>query len=127
MAARIHRTLKVTAFKANGIERLRYEFSKKLQELHIDAALLSVLHLKPHESVFIPNYHIYLTATAVAVRKGIPHKNVDMPPLTSVEATGVCKPTDTRNSEILLASVNKSSGRAWIDADIIDFKALDIS
>jgi hypothetical protein len=37
--------------------------------------------------------------------------------LVSLEATGVCIPID--NSEILLAAVYKSPGRAWIDADIL--------
>jgi hypothetical protein len=48
--------------------------------------------------------------TAVAVRKGIPHNHVDLPPLVSVEATGLCIPIG--NSEILFASVYKSPGRA---------------
>jgi hypothetical protein len=43
---------------------------------------------------------------------------VDLPPLVSVEATGVCIPI--RNSEILLASVYKSPGRVRSDADITD-------
>jgi hypothetical protein len=54
--------------------------------------------------------------TADAVKKGIPHNSVDLPPLISIEETGVCIPIG--NSEILLASVHRSSGRAWIDADI---------
>jgi hypothetical protein len=86
-------------------------------------SLLSQTHLKPHESFFIPNYHFYRTdrfpgrkgGTAFAVRKGIPHSHVDLPPLVSVEATGVCIPV--LNSEILLAAVYKSPGRAWSDAD----------
>jgi hypothetical protein len=48
----------------------------------------------------------------------IPHNHVDLPPLISVEATGVCIPIG--NSEILLASVYKSPGRAWTDADIME-------
>jgi hypothetical protein len=60
--------------------------------------------------------------TAVAVRKGIPHNHVDLPPLISIEATGVCIPIG--NSEILLAAVHKSPGRAWIDADIIELLSL---
>jgi hypothetical protein len=62
--------------------------------LHIDVALLSETHLKPHERLHIPNYDFYCTnripgrkgGTAVAVRKGIPHNHVDLPPLVSVEA-----------------------------------------
>jgi hypothetical protein len=57
---------------------------------------------------YIPNYHFYRIdrhperkgRTAVAVGKGIPHKHVDLPPLVSVEATGVCIPIGNR--EILL-------------------------
>jgi hypothetical protein len=80
MATRVHRPLKVIAFNANGIGRQRYELSKQLQDLHVDVALFSKTHLKPHERFFIPNYHFYRTdrhpgskgGTAVAVRKGIP-------------------------------------------------------
>jgi hypothetical protein len=62
-------------------------------------ALLSDTHLKPHERFFTPNYHIYRTdrfpgrkgGTAVAVRKGIPHNHADLPPLVSIEATGLWK------------------------------------
>jgi hypothetical protein len=122
-ATRFLRPLKVLAFNANGIGRQRYELSKQLQELHIDVALLSETNLKPHERSFIPNYHFYRTdrfpgrkdGTAIAVRKGIPHSYVDLPPLVSVEATGVCIPI--LNSEFLLAAVSKCPGRAWNDAD----------
>jgi hypothetical protein len=58
------------------------------------------------------------SVTAVAVRKGIPHNHVDLPPLVSIEATRVCRPIG--NSEVLIATVYKSLGRAWIDADIIE-------
>jgi exonuclease III len=123
MTTRVHRPLKVLAFNANGIGRKRYELNKQLQELHIDVALLSETHLKLHERFFIPNYHFYRTdrfpgrkgGTAVAVRKGIPHNHVDLPPLVSVEATGVCIPI--LNSELLLAGVYKSPGCAWSVAD----------
>jgi hypothetical protein len=130
MAARIHRLLKLIALNANGIWRQCYELSKQLQELHIDVPLLSETHLKPHERYYIPNYHFYHTdcfpgrkgGTAVAVRKGIPHNHVDLPPLVSVEATGVCIPIG--NSEVLLEAVYKSPGRAWSDADIIELLTL---
>jgi hypothetical protein len=82
--------------------------SKKLQQQHIDVDMLSETYLTPHESLFVPNYHIYRTdrftgrrgRTAVAVRKGIPHNHVDLPPLVSVKASGVCTPNG--NSEALL-------------------------
>jgi hypothetical protein len=60
--------------------------------------------------------------TAVAVRKGIPHNHVDLPPLISIEATGVCIPIG--NSEILLAAVYKSPGLAWINVDITKLLSL---
>jgi hypothetical protein len=89
-------------------------------------ALFSETHPKPHERYFIPNYHFYRTdrypgnkgGTAAVVSKGIPHSQVDLPPLVSVEATGVCIPIG--NSEVLLVAVYKSPGRAWSDADIME-------
>jgi hypothetical protein len=62
-------------------------------------------------SFYIPNYHIYKNdcqdghkgGTVFAVKKGIPHTYADLPPLLSVEATGVCIPTG--HTEMLLASV----------------------
>jgi exonuclease III len=111
MATRIHRPLKIIAVNANGIWRQSYELGKQLQGLLVDVALFSETHLKPRERFFIPNYHFYPTdlypgrkgGTAVAVRKVIPHNHVDLPPLVSVEATGVCIPLG--NSEVLLAAV----------------------
>jgi hypothetical protein len=81
-------------------------------------ALLSDTHLKPLERCSIPNYNFYRTnlfpgregGTAVAVRKGITHYHVDLPPLVSVEATGICIPIG--NSELVLVDVHKSPGRA---------------
>jgi hypothetical protein len=86
--------------------------------------------LKPHEKFHIQNYHFYRIdrhpgrkgGTAVAVRKGIPHSHVDLPPLISVEATGVCIPIG--NKAILLAAVYKSPGRTWSDADIAELLSL---
>jgi hypothetical protein len=43
---------------------------------------------------------------------------MELPPLVSVEVTGTSVPIG--NSEILLASVYKSPGRAWSDADITE-------
>jgi hypothetical protein len=111
------------AFNANGIGRQRYDLSKQLQDLNVDVALFSETHLKTHERFFIPNDHFYRTdchpgrkgGTAVAVRKGIPHNHVDLPPLVSAEATGVCIPVG--NSEVLLATLYKSTGKAWSNAD----------
>jgi hypothetical protein len=88
MATRVHRPLKVVAFNANGIVRQRYELSKQLQEQRIDVALFSLTHLKPQERFYIQNYQVYPTdrfpgtkgVTAVAVKKGIPHSHVDLPP-----------------------------------------------
>jgi hypothetical protein len=89
-------------------------------------ALRSEAHLKPHERFFIPNYHFYQTAcflgrrggSAVTVRKGIPYNHVDLPPLVSIETTGVSTPIGS--SETLLAAVLKSPGQALNDADITE-------
>jgi hypothetical protein len=76
------------------------------------------------------NFHFYRTdrypgrkgGTAFAVRKGSPHNHVFLPSLISVEATGVCIPIG--NSEVLLAAVYKSTGRAWNDADIPELSSI---
>jgi hypothetical protein len=78
----IHRPLKVIAFNANGISKQRYELSKQLQYLHIDVALFSETHLKPPER--FDRHPERNGGTAVAVREGIPHRHVDLPPLVSV-------------------------------------------
>jgi hypothetical protein len=105
MANRVHRPVKVIAFNANGILGQRYELSKQLQDLHIDAALFSETHLKPHQRFQIKKYHIYRNdrhpgikdGTAVAVKRDIPHGPVDLPPLISVEASAVSIPIGNRN------------------------------
>jgi exonuclease III len=130
MENRVHRPLKVIALNANGISKQRYELSKQLQDLHIDMALFSETHLKPYEKFYIPNYHFYWIAlhpgrkggTAIAVWKGFSHKHVDLPPLVSVEATGVCIPIGNR--EILLTAVYKPPGRTRSDADISELLSL---
>jgi hypothetical protein len=96
MANRVHRPFKVIAFNVNGILKQRSELGKQLQDLHA-LTLFSESHLKPYERFYISNYHLYLInchlgrkgGTAIAVRKGISHKHVDLPALISVEATGV--------------------------------------
>jgi hypothetical protein len=78
-------------------------------------ALLLETYLKPQERFFIYNYHVYRTdrflnlkgGTTVAVRHGIPHAHahVDLPPLQSIETTGISVPIGS--SEILPAAVYK--------------------
>jgi hypothetical protein len=126
MVTSIHRPLKVIAFNAKGIGRQRDGLSKQLKDLPADVALFSETHLKSHERFFIPNYQFIEPnatqarkgGTAVEVRKGIAHNIVDLPPLVSAETTGVC--IAIGNSEVLLAAVYKSPGRAWSDADITE-------
>jgi hypothetical protein len=117
MAIGVHRPLKFLAFNANGFGRQRYELSKQLQDLHVDVVLFTETHLKPHERFFIPNFHFYRTNHYPGT-KGILHNHEDLPPIVSVVATGVCIPIG--NSEVLLAAVYKSPGRAWSDADITE-------
>jgi exonuclease III len=130
MNSRVHRPIKIIAFNANGIIRQRYEFSTQLQTRRIDVALLSETHLKPHERFSVINYHFYRNdrhpvikgGTAIAVKKGVPHRYVDLPPLISIEATGVCIPIV--NTEILLAAVYRSPVSDWADTDIIELLSL---
>jgi hypothetical protein len=126
MASRVHRPISVIAFNANGIGRQRYELSKQLQDLHVDVALFSGTHLKPHKRLHIPNYNFYLIdlhpgregSGDVAVRQGVPHNHADLPPLMSIQPTGVCIPNG--DSDILLAAVYISAGRGWIDENITE-------
>jgi hypothetical protein len=82
--------------------------------------LCSQRHLKPHERFFSPNFPYYQTdsflgkkdSNAVAIRKGIPHNHVDIPPLVSAEATGVCIPIG--NFKLLLVTCDTCR-----DVDII--------
>jgi hypothetical protein len=70
-----------------------------------------------HNRFHIQNYHFYRIdrhperkgGIAIAVRKGNPCMNVDLPPLVSVEAIGVC--IHIGNQEVLIAAVYKSPGR----------------
>jgi hypothetical protein len=69
----------------------------------------------------IPNYHFYRTdredgqigVIAVAVKKGISHTCVDLPPFLLVKAKSICIPI--RSTEMLLAAVYKSHQRLWSD------------
>jgi hypothetical protein len=87
-------------------------------------------HLKPHERFCIQNYFFYQTdhyqgrkgGTAVAIRKGVPHTNVHLALLVSVEATGVY--ILIGNNEVFLAGVYKSPSPAWNDADIMKLLAV---
>jgi hypothetical protein len=75
---------------------------------------------------YIPYYYIcrtdredgYKGGTAIAVKKGIPHTCVDLPPLLSVEATRVC--VSIENTEMFLAAVHKSLQKLRSDTDIIE-------
>jgi hypothetical protein len=123
----VHRPLQITTFNANGTGRQAYETRKQFQDLKIDMALFSETHLKPQMRFYIPNYDFYWTdredghkgGNAVAVKKkGIPHTCVDLPPVLSVEATGVYIPIG--NTEMFLAAPYKSPQRLFSDIDITE-------
>jgi hypothetical protein len=79
------------------------------------------------------NYDFYWTdhedlhkvGTATAVKKGIPHTCVNLPPLVSVEATGVCILIE--NTEMFCAAVYKSLQRLWSDTDITELLGFKLS
>jgi hypothetical protein len=53
------------------------------------------------------------TGRVFAERKGIPHNNVDLPPIVSIEASGNCIPIG--KSDVLLVEIYKSPSHAWND------------
>jgi hypothetical protein len=61
--------------------------------------------MKLHERFCISNYQLYRTGhfsgvkdgISISVRNSIPHNHVDLSPLVSVEATGVCIPIGIRD------------------------------
>jgi hypothetical protein len=97
-----------------------------LEGSHMSSVKSWKTYLKPHERFFILNYQFHLIdccpgrkgGTAVAVRKGNLDNHVDLPPLVSVEVTGVY--SSIGNNEIPLAAVYKSPGRTWRYEDIIE-------
>jgi hypothetical protein len=105
MANTVHRSLNFIAFNANCILRKRYELGKQLQDLHIDVALFSETHLKPHGRFSIQNYHFYRNdrhpgrkgGIAGAVKRAFP-QSFRLNPHISVEAAGVYIPIGNRNS-----------------------------
>jgi hypothetical protein len=91
--------------------RQREELNKQLQDLHVYVALFSETHLKTRERFYISNDQFYQTdrhpdrkcGTADAVRRGVPHNHVHLPPHFPIEATGVC--ILSGKCEVLLASL----------------------
>jgi hypothetical protein len=75
---------------------------------------------------YMANYDFYRTeredgnkgATASSINNGIPHTCVDLPPLLSIETTGVSMPIG--NIAIFLVVVYKSPQRLWSDTDITE-------
>jgi hypothetical protein len=99
------------AFNANSIGRQTHEVRKQLQDVKIDMALFSLIHMKPHMRAYIPNYDTCQTdrqdghkgGTAIVVKERIPHAPINFPPLRSAEATGVYMPIG--NTEMFLRAV----------------------
>jgi hypothetical protein len=86
MPTRVHRPLKVLSFNANCIWRQLYELSNQLQDRHIDVALHSETHMKPHER-FSSQIFMFTEPTAIRVQ------NAELP-LQLAEAS----PTTTETS-----------------------------
>jgi hypothetical protein len=72
--------MREAVFSRRSVQKLYLENRKKklvLEDLHIDMAVLSKTHLKPHERFFISNYYFNLT-NRFPGNKGIPHNHVDL-------------------------------------------------
>jgi hypothetical protein len=94
MAARIYMFLKILPFHANGIGRQSYELSKQLTYI-LGSALRDTYHIpwKIHHFYSTDVFPRRESETAFTLRRSIPHNNVDLPLLASIEATGICMPT----------------------------------
>jgi hypothetical protein len=87
-----------------------------------------ILRCSPETSYEVINSKLWFFTTdhedehkgkiAVAVKKGFSHICIDLPPLLSVEATGVC--ILILNTELFLAAVYKCLQRPWSDTDITE-------
>jgi hypothetical protein len=71
-----------------------------------------------HFAVRIDRHPERKARPAISVRKDISHRQVDLPPLVSLEATGICIPIG--NCEVLLAAVYKAPNHTWCDIDITE-------
>lgn len=118
------------AFNANNIGTKKHEFCRHLQKYKIDICLINETHLKPFHTFKIQNYIIYRNdrepgkggGTAIAIKHGIPHKRIHLPPLLSLEATGVIVPIN--NVETLLGAVYKPPDRLLAVHDITELSTL---
>jgi hypothetical protein len=105
--------------------------TKGIGSENTNLVLFSDKYLEPHMMFYTPNYGFYQTVredghkgrTGVAVKKGFPHSCIDLPPLQSLEVTGVCIPIG--NTEVFLSAVFKTTQRLCSDINItelLDFR-----
>jgi hypothetical protein len=88
--------------------------------------VFSETHLKPHERFFIPNYHFYRTDHFPGTKGGTVGSKKRHSPQPCRPASACFNRSHwvfilIGNSEMLIAAIYKSSGHAWIDADITEF------
>lgn len=118
------------AFNANNISTKKHELCRHLQKYKVDICLLNETHLKPFQTFKIQNYLIYRNdrepgrggGTAIVIKQGIPHKRLHLPPLLSLEASGVVVPIN--NVETLFAAVYKPPDRLLAVHDITELSTL---
>jgi hypothetical protein len=77
-----------------------------------------MLHLEILEAMKKDYQDRHKSETIVAVEKDIPHTRAELPPLHSIETTGVC--ILGANNEMLLAAAYRSTQRLWNDTDITE-------
>ena len=93
---RLHRTIRLTAWNANGLWAQLPTFKHFRKENNIDIALINETHLKPYYKFKIRNYQIIRTdrpgikgGTAIIIKSHIPYENITIPKLQTIEATGI--------------------------------------
>ena len=126
------RHLKFIAFNARGILPQKYEFRRLLLKYKIDIALLNETHLKPYNNFHIANYSVYRNdrtwadggGTAIIIKKGIPHQQLHLPPLQTIEATGAL--IKIKHQELLIAAVYKQPDKPLPNQDPTELTNLSL-
>lgn len=126
---KITRHICLTFWNADGVYEQKPELKYFLKDHHIDIMLMNETHLKPHHTFRISNYSIIRTdrpgikgGTAIMYKNQLPAQQIDIPPLQTLEATGI--KLFTQNFHIILIAAYKPPDIPLNPADIRSLSSL---